>query len=313
MDDPQREIKEWLAKKLTHGVAVRVSAETGISGDKLTRSKELEATDPKKRRQISPQELRLLARFFRELPPGYEGVDWLDDLPPLQNTTELSIAIGAAIRQARRQLGMVIRQVAEATGVDATDVGAWEAGRDTPNPEQLKIIADFLRIDGEALAGGTLVPTGDELLGDATFVSGEIPRHSGPRDVELLGVVAAGDDGDFEFNGKVADYRARPKGLIGRPGVFALEIISDSMYPAYRKNDPIFCDRSEPQIGDDVVIETFPENGAKVGKAFVKRLIRRTKSEIVVEQFNPRKEITFNPYEIKHVWRVVPNKELHGY
>lgn len=196
--------------------------------------------------------------------------------------------------------------------IHVDDVIDWEDGTSEPTEDQLAQVSEFLHVDPTALLSGRVIAIGDEELGDATFISGEIPRYSGPRDVERLGVVAAGDDGDFEFNGKVAEYMPRPKGLAGRPGVFALEIISESMYPAYRKFDPIYCDRQEPQIGDDVVIETFPEPGATVGKAFVKRLKVRTKNAIVVEQFNPPRDITFDPYAIKHLWRVVPYKELHG-
>ncbi len=81
MDDPQRELKEWLAEKVRpHGEARRLAEATGLSSDKITRSKELEATDPKKRRTLQYEEIRSIAMFYRELPPGYEGMkQWLRD------------------------------------------------------------------------------------------------------------------------------------------------------------------------------------------------------------------------------------------
>ncbi|TCR63194.1 phage repressor protein C with HTH and peptisase S24 domain [Bosea sp. BK604] len=87
-DDPQRALKLWLAEKVApHGTISRLAAATGISNDKITRSKELEASDPKKRRQLPLAEIRLIARFFGELPPGFQEMSsWLDDaaqvLPP---------------------------------------------------------------------------------------------------------------------------------------------------------------------------------------------------------------------------------------
>lgn len=80
MKDPQHAVKEWLALKLEpHGTATDVAAATGIPGPKLTRSKELESRDPKKRRKITEGEIRALAQFFRELPPGYEQrLDWVN-------------------------------------------------------------------------------------------------------------------------------------------------------------------------------------------------------------------------------------------
>lgn len=321
MDDPQRELKQWLAEKVSpHGEAKRLADATGLSSDKITRSKELESSDPKKRRTLQYEEIRAIAMYFHELPPGYEGMkQWLRDADATMPERQVGdvkpqplTPLAGAIHNARKRRGASIRDVARATGKSIDAVVAWEDGVSSPDRDQLEAIAAFLRVDARALERGIVAATDSEELGDATFVSDELPRYVGPRDVEKLGVVAAGDDGDFEFNGKVAEYVPRPKGLADRPGVFSLEIISDSMYPAYRKFDPIFCDRLEPQIGDDVVIETFPEEGASVGKAFVKRLKKRTNSTIVVEQFNPPKEITFDPYAIKHLWRVVPHRELHG-
>jgi len=80
MKDPQHALKEWLARKLEpHGVATEVARVTEISGPKLSRSKELESSDPKKRRKIPEYEILALARHFRELPPGYEDrLDWID-------------------------------------------------------------------------------------------------------------------------------------------------------------------------------------------------------------------------------------------
>ncbi|MDW9408173.1 S24 family peptidase [Sinorhizobium meliloti] len=84
MSDPQYQLKQWLAEKLAaRGVASKLAEATGMSNDKITRSKELHSDDPKKRRQISLQEIEAMARFFRELPPGFEQMTrWLEDLPP---------------------------------------------------------------------------------------------------------------------------------------------------------------------------------------------------------------------------------------
>lgn len=81
MDDPQRELKQWLAEKVRpHGEAKKLAAATGLSSDKVTRSKELESTDPKKRRTLQHDEIRAIATYFRELPPGYEGMtQWLHE------------------------------------------------------------------------------------------------------------------------------------------------------------------------------------------------------------------------------------------
>lgn len=235
------------------------------------------------------------------------------DPSPNEGASGTSSNLGSAIRQARLQRGYTIAQVAESAGMSATYFSRLEAGDRSPSAIELEQLGAALQVRASALALGVVEQLDDEPLGNATFISDQMPLHSGPRDVEKLGVVAAGEEGDFEFNGAVAEYVQRPRGLVGRPGVFALELISDSMYPAYRKGDIVFCDKTAPEVGDDIVIETFPDEGAKVGKSFIKRLKRRSKSALVVEQFNPPVDLTFDPYAIKHLWRVVPNRELHGY
>ncbi|TGV75363.1 helix-turn-helix transcriptional regulator, partial [Mesorhizobium sp. M2D.F.Ca.ET.145.01.1.1] len=81
----------------------------------------------------------------------------------------------------------------------------------------------------------------------------------------------------------------------------------------YEPGDMIYCGGRDAVPGDHVVIETFPEENEKNGKAFIKKLVRRTAGELVVEQYNPPKTLTFNRYAIKQVWRVIPLKELLGY
>jgi phage repressor protein C with HTH and peptisase S24 domain len=73
MNDPQFEFKRWLAEKVEQrGMMTKLSEATGIARDKLTRSKELSATDPKKRRQVPIHEIKAIAEFFGEVPPGFE-------------------------------------------------------------------------------------------------------------------------------------------------------------------------------------------------------------------------------------------------
>ncbi len=226
--------------------------------------------------------------------------------------TEKAMKVGSAIRQARKQRGKVMRHIAEHLKTDVAAVGNWETGRNLPSTENLLKVAEFLGADPTALGRGQVILLGDEPAGDASFVSGAMRPPSGPRNVERLGVVAAGKDGDFEFNGEVAELVVRPPGLMNRPRVFALEIISGSMSPRYEKGWIIYCDDRPPSIGDDVVIEMFPSAEGEVGQAFVKTLRKRTKSAIVVSQFNPPSEMTFDPYAIQRIWRVIPNPELYG-
>lgn len=83
MSDPQFAVKKWLSEKVSeHGKLSELSSATDIAIDKLSRSKELHASDPKKRRKLQLEEIAKIARFFNELPPGFEGMtQWLGHRP----------------------------------------------------------------------------------------------------------------------------------------------------------------------------------------------------------------------------------------
>lgn len=228
--------------------------------------------------------------------------------------TPLAIKVGAAIRQARKQRGMVMRQIAEHNETDVAAVGNWETGRNLPKTENLLKTAAFLRVDPVALGRGEVVFLENAgLVADAEVVTDAAPLPVGPADIELLGAAVGGDDGDFTFNGEPAGYVQRPPGIRHLRNVFALHVLSDSMMPRYEPGEMLYCGGRDAVPGDHVVIETFPEEGERNGKAFIKKLVRRTAAELVVEQYNPPKTITFNRYAIKNIFRVIPLKELLGY
>lgn len=228
--------------------------------------------------------------------------------------TPLSIKVGAAIRKARKQRGLVMRHIAEHNDTDVAAVGNWETGRNLPKTENLLKTAAFLRVDPVALGKGEVVFLDDaDNVADAEIVTDPAPLPTGPMDIKIFGAAVGGDDGDFTFNGETAGYVQRPPGIKHLQNVFALHVLSDSMVPRYEPGDMIYCGGRDAVPGDHVVIETLPEEGERNGKAFVKKLVKRTAGELVVEQYNPPKTLTFNRYAIKNIFRVIPLKELLGY
>lgn len=228
--------------------------------------------------------------------------------------TEKSMRVGEAIRSARKQRGKVMRHISEHLGLDVAAIGNWESGRNLPSTDNLFAVAEFLSVDPTALGRGEVVFLGDDPPSDAEVITDLALPPSGPLDVELLGVAVGGDDGDFSFNGEVAGYVRRPAGIANLRKVFALHVLSDSMVPRYDPGEVIYCGGRDPIPGDHVVIEMFPEDeNVKAGKAFVKKLVERSTGTLIVEQYNPQKRITFDRYAVKHVWRVIPTRELLGF
>lgn len=232
----------------------------------------------------------------------------LDEIAAMDNTT------GSVLKLARKQRGLVLRQVAQHVGVSTQAVGNWEAGANDVSMDNLRKVAGLLGIDAEAASRGQLVYTSDDDLSEATRITSPMRVPAlGPKDVELLGVTVGGDDADFTFNGEVIDYVRRPPGIATTQGVFANQVIGSSMIPRFEPGEVIYAGGKQPVNGEYVIIELFPEGQEKNGKCFIKKLVARKPNEIVCEQFNPPKTLTFDPYAIKKMSRVIPWQELLGY
>lgn len=231
------------------------------------------------------------------------------------NENDLAAKIGKAIRTARKQRGFVMREVAEAAGVSTGAVGNWERGANVLSMENLQAVARLLGIDPVALSRGDLAyhDAGPHELADVEIISEPGPPPTGPLDVEILGVAVGGDDGDFTLNGEVSGYVRRPPGIMNVRNVFALHVLSDSMIPRYEPGDLIYCGGRHAVPGDDIVIEMYPDDEQSAGKAYVKRLTKRTAAELTCLQYNPRTELNFDAYRVKNMWRVIPLRELLGY
>ncbi|MCR6672167.1 XRE family transcriptional regulator [Devosia ginsengisoli] len=226
----------------------------------------------------------------------------------MENTT------GTVLKTARKAKGMVLRQVGEQVGVSAQAVGNWEADANDITMDNLRKVAALYGIDAEAASRGQLVYLDDEERSEAVRITSPTRAPAlGPKDIELLGVTVGGDDADFTFNGEVIDYVRRPPGIATTQGVFANQVIGISMIPRFEPGEVIYAGGKQPVNGEYVIIELFPVGDEKNGKCFIKKLVSRKPNEIVCEQFNPPKQLTFNPYEIKKMSRVIPWQELLGY
>ena len=93
--------------------------------------------------------------------------------------TPLAIKVGAAIRQARKQRGMVMRQIAEHNETDVAAVGNWETGRNLPKTENLLKTAAFLRVDPVALGRGEVGIDLERLLQDRADLLARVERAVG--------------------------------------------------------------------------------------------------------------------------------------
>jgi phage repressor protein C with HTH and peptisase S24 domain len=222
--------------------------------------------------------------------------------------------LGNVLRRARKQKGLVLRQVAAAAGVSVAAVGNWEKDENDITMDNLRTVADYLGIDAEAAHRGVLEwveETHD--LNEAERIGEPGPFPSGPRDVRVLGVTVGGDDADFTFNGEIVEYVRRPPGIAGLNNVFALHVLGTSMVPRYEPGEMIYCGGRAPVEGDYVVLEAHPTKRNGPGKCYIKKLMKWSSPLIICEQFNPPEQLSFPTTEIKAMHRVIPWTEVLGY
>jgi phage repressor protein C with HTH and peptisase S24 domain len=230
----------------------------------------------------------------------------------------MNTEFGRALREARKAKGMTLVQVAQALGVTYPAVQQWEAGKTAPSTENLRALAGLLQFD-PFTGGRTGTPAAEGLVPNVDLTRAEdappLHRFGGPRDVEVRGtaVGGGGTDGDFRFNGQVIDRVPRPQGIANRRDVYALYVENDSMYPRFDPGARLYVDpHRRPRPGDDVVVELHSESESEPGPGFIKKLVKTTPTKLIVEQFNPPKQLEFEISRVKSLHRVIPMEELVG-
>lgn len=222
------------------------------------------------------------------------------------------------IMQAR---GVNAAALARVTGTDPSTLSKLVTGKRKMAHHWAEKFAPHLRVapDDLMVQIGRPIPAGDA---DPSLTAEDIAppslptRAEMPRDVPVLGTaMGANGEGAFELNqtGGVVDMVLRGPGIANSRKVFAIYVEGDSMSPRHEPGELRYCDPSRPpRIGDDVVIVMAAKEAGKPPQSYLKRLVRRTASEIVTLQFNPEKEVRFPTDQVQQVIRVLTTNEVMG-
>jgi hypothetical protein len=152
------------------------------------------------------------------------------------------------------------------------------------------------RFEAEARPGTVL----SEVRGaDAVGIMEVDELFYGPQPLPLLpvyGSAIGGELGDGEEHiqlieldtSEVLDFLRRPAGLASDRDAYALIIQGDSMYPRFKPGERVAVSpNSEPQIGDDVIVQLRAEGDDRVRMVLIKELVRRTATYVELRQYNP--------------------------
>lgn len=119
--------------------------------------------------------------------------------------------------------------------------------------------------------------------------------------IPVFGQAVGGVDGEFIMNGNILYEVMAPPVISHISKAYAVAVSGESMYPRYEDGEICFIDPSRRvKKGDYVVAQIRAEMDGNL-LAYVKKFVRWNSEELVLEQFNPAKELRFNSKTVHSV------------
>ncbi|WP_313901146.1 helix-turn-helix domain-containing protein [Methylobacterium sp. J-092] len=239
-----------------------------------------------------------------------------------QNFSVTCPLMGNGLRELRTKRGWTHDQAADAVGVSRGQFIKLERGERGLTERTIGLAAKAFEVSRAVVMGDTNTVDPAPALPEPAEPNASIPAQPvglksstfmGPRNVPVYGTGSGGSGGDFRFNGQTIDHAPRPPALESRRDVYVVYVVGNSVSPKYEDGDPIYVDpHRRPQPRDYVLVELKGTAEHEPGDAYVKRLVRRTATKLIVEQHEPPKELTFDEARVARVHRVIPYPELIG-
>nr|WP_162199439.1 helix-turn-helix domain-containing protein [Aurantiacibacter luteus] len=230
------------------------------------------------------------------------------------------------LRETLLDRGMSPRQLSLAIGANHSYISQILNGKGgMPASSRLTAIARELGVSADWLGG---------LVGNPEPVGSEVAIHDAPVDWTRpdradpgIPLVGTGDCADLEVTGEDGEtvlierssfdpdyhqrYLARPPALRGAVDLYAITFVGDSMSPRFEPGEIGIVDpRAHIAAGNDVVVQLRDGASEDVGGVLVKRLVRRTATEVVLQQFNPPQTFVISMRQVKRIHRIRPQTDL---
>lgn len=231
-----------------------------------------------------------------KIPHDNEGRLW--DIPHMNENPLYS-----RIKSRLDALGMSSNAASEAAGLDRTFIKQIEYGKKTGMRYASAVkLAKVLQcpVDWLMDGAGTEPAPQQEAAPAIQMPSPGVDFVPGPRDLPIRGNARGGSEGFFLDNGDIQGVVLRPGPLMGVANAFACYMTGDSMEPRFEAGELLYINPIKPIRARDYVLIELADH-----QAFVKRLVRRTSEKVIVEQFNPQREIEYDRNQIRHMYRVV--------
>lgn len=197
------------------------------------------------------------------------------------------------ILEARQRANLTQQDLASRLNVTKAAVSSWEHGT-LPRQDKLAEIAKATNVSFQWLLMGT-EPIGED--GVVVMPNGVVlPNIDFPtnKTIPVYGQAVAGVNGEFVFNGiKLFEVLCPPQ-LSRVNNAYGVQVSGDSMYPRYEDGEIVYVDPSRRvKKGDYVVAQIMMDDDSNLPQAFIKKFVRHNADQLVLEQFNPAKELVF--------------------
>ncbi|RUW04027.1 MAG: XRE family transcriptional regulator [Mesorhizobium sp.] len=228
---------------------------------------------------------------------------------PMDNSPE---SIANRMRKLRERTGMSIDQMAREMGyASASSIQRYF------DPGKLKtgyLKRDFVaKVEKVLLGKGNPPITRPEIweLAGPEFNFGALEPSNAvviSRDVTsgnkipVYGSAVGGIDGEFAMNGVALYEVVAPPVLDNVSGAYAVQVSGESMEPRYFDGEVVYVNPHKRVVkGDFVIVQILANNEDDPPLAFVKRFVRHNAVELVLEQYNPPKQLKFPHERVKSV------------
>lgn len=231
------------------------------------------------------------------------------------------------LQEALEKTGKSKRSVSLAIGAHAGYV------RDLLDPERFNVpaatrlnaLARELGVSSDYLTGETNNP--DPVLSEVTISDRRLDWRGPQPDLPPIPLVGTGDCAAIEFASETgemlevercsfdADHTvrmiARPPALQGARDLYAIYFHGESMMPRFEPGEVGIVDPRRPAgPGDYVLVQLNNGEEDHVTSVLVKKLVRATMRELVLEQFNPPAVFTVPRNRVARFHRILPQTEL---
>lgn len=203
--------------------------------------------------------------------------------------------------------GLTMKEASQALGRNHAYLQQFlERGVPANLPEGVRgALAGLLQVEEDLLRGPT--PSSGRTVSTSTRM---LPQLGTADRLPVLGLAECGPDGWALWNGEVVDYVARPSNLAGVASAYAVFVVGSSMEPRYFPGELVHVHPGRPvTIGSFVLVQIRPKQDGEAPRAVIKRLVRRSGSKIVLEQYNPKKSFELKDSDVVSVHRVVASGE----